>query len=150
MLVLELEPLSHASVSFNEVQRSLDYLRSAKDISQLLEMTTESVAALTGYDRVMAYRFAEDGHGEVVAEVLQQPASDGSTLESYLHLHYPASDIPAQARRLYLLNHVRAISRNDYTPVPLLTTPVLTSLTAASSEPATDAASSTTASGESR
>lgn len=122
MLVLELEPLSHASVSFHEVQRSLDYLRSAKNITQLLEMTTETVAALIGYDRVMAYRFAEDGHGEIVAEVLQQPASDGSTLESYLHLHYPASDIPEQARRLYLLNHVRAIGRNDYTPVPLLTT----------------------------
>lgn len=142
MLVLELEPLSHASVSFNEVQRSLEYLRSAKNITQLLEMTTETVAELTGYDRVMAYRFAEDGHGEIVAEVLQQPASDGSTLESYLHLHYPASDIPEQARRLYLLNHVRAIGHNDYSPVPLLTTPDATSSEPTNSEPASSESAS--------
>ena len=58
---------------------------------------------MTGFERVMFYRFHEDGHGSVDAEA-REPA-----LEPYLGLHYPASDIPAQARQLYLKNWLRLI-----------------------------------------
>src|SRR3984885_6049868 len=72
------------------------------------------VRALTGFDRVMIYRFAEDGVGEVIAEV----AKPG--VESYLGLHYPASDIPVQARALYLRNSFRIIADVAAETVPLL------------------------------
>jgi len=62
------------------------------------------VRAITGYDRVMLYRFDQDGAGEVVAE------SVVSGRESFLGLHYPASDIPKQARALYVRNNLRLIA----------------------------------------
>jgi light-regulated signal transduction histidine kinase (bacteriophytochrome) len=65
------------------------------------------VRAITGYDRVMLYRFDQDGAGEVVAE------SVVSGRESFLGLHYPASDIPKQARALYIRNNLRLIADLD-------------------------------------
>lgn len=84
---------------------------SAEDFNQLV---AEQVRLLTGYDRVMVYRFRHDDSGEVVAE------SRGSEVPSYLGLRYPASDIPAQARALYLRNRIRVIPDARYTPVPIL------------------------------
>ena len=75
------------------------------------------VRALTGFDRVMVYRFDEDGAGEVVAELADRD------LPPFLGLRYPASDIPAQARALYLRNFLRIISDVDAAPVPI--TPAL-------------------------
>src|SRR5690606_14709111 len=66
------------------------------------------------YQRVMIYRFDADWNGEVVAEA-PDPAQ-----QPFLGLHYPASDIPAQARELYLHNWLRIIPDVNYTPVPLL------------------------------
>ena len=68
---------------------------------------------LTGFDRVMVYRFHPDGSGEVVAEV----ASGG--LEPFLGLHYPASDIPRQARILYQRNWLRIIADVNAKPALL-------------------------------
>ncbi|MBY3584450.1 GAF domain-containing protein [Rhizobium bangladeshense] len=70
--------------------------------------------ALTGFDRVMVYRFDEGGSGEVVAEAAR------SGIGSFLGLHYPASDIPVQARALYLRNLFRIIADVDAMPVPVL------------------------------
>jgi light-regulated signal transduction histidine kinase (bacteriophytochrome) len=71
---------------------------------------------LTGYDRVKIYRFAPDWSGEVIAE-------DGNgVLPSYMGLHFPASDIPPQARTLYTRNLERQIPDIGYTPVKLLQT----------------------------
>jgi light-regulated signal transduction histidine kinase (bacteriophytochrome) len=78
------------------------------------ERVVEQVRLLTGYDRVMLYRFRHDDAGEVIAE-----ARDAQ-VPSYLGLRYPASDIPAQARRLYLHNRIRVIPDARYAPVPLL------------------------------
>ena len=58
-------------------------------------MLARDVRALTGFDRVMVYRFDRDWNGEVVAEDRRDD------LEPFLGLRYPASDIPAQARALY-------------------------------------------------
>jgi light-regulated signal transduction histidine kinase (bacteriophytochrome) len=72
------------------------------------------VRGLTGFDRVMVYRFDPDWNGEVVAEERRDD------LEPFLGLHFPASDIPAQARALYLRNWLRLIPDARYAPVPLV------------------------------
>jgi light-regulated signal transduction histidine kinase (bacteriophytochrome) len=72
------------------------------------------VRALTGFDRIMIYRFLADGAGQVIAEVAKAGA------ESFLGLHYPASDIPAQARALYLKNSFRIIADVSTTTIPLI------------------------------
>jgi light-regulated signal transduction histidine kinase (bacteriophytochrome)/CheY-like chemotaxis protein len=72
------------------------------------------VRALTGFDRVMLYRFNEDGHGEVVGESVRNGVA------SFMGLRYPASDIPSQARALYLRNLTRIIVDVDSDPVAIM------------------------------
>jgi light-regulated signal transduction histidine kinase (bacteriophytochrome) len=73
-----------------------------------------AVRRITGFDRVLVYRFEDNWDGTVVAE-------DGNgRLPSYLDLRFPAADIPAQARRLYEANPQRLIADADYVPVPIL------------------------------
>lgn len=83
---------------------AIDSLRRQKTTLALMQRATKHVQALTGFDRVMAYRFRHDDSGEVVAETKR------SDLVPLLGMRYPASDIPAQARRLYLINTVRLIA----------------------------------------
>ncbi len=73
-----------------------------------------AVRGVTGYDRVLVYRFAHDWVGTVVGE------DRNERLPSYLGLHFPPSDIPAQARELYRLNRIRQIPDASYAPVPLV------------------------------
>jgi PAS domain S-box-containing protein len=98
-----------------QVQSIRESFNTAASCVELCQLAVRGLKQATGYDRVMAYRFAPDGHGEVVAEAVD-PA-----LPSYLGLHYPAGDIPAQARRLFLRQRVAAIADSSYTPVPILT-----------------------------
>ena len=81
----------------------------------LCEAVTRQVAVMTGFDRVLLYCFDEEGHGIVLSE------ANSGLLPSYLDLRFPASDIPAQARELYVLNTVRIIPDATYTPSPLRT-----------------------------
>ena len=83
-------------------------------MSDFFNEGARQVRALTGFDRVMVYRFAPDGSGEVVAE------SAKSGIGSFLGLHYPATDIPKQARALYLRNLLRVITDIEAEPVPIL------------------------------
>ena len=78
------------------------------------QRAAEQVRLLTGFDRVMVYRFLHDDAGEVIAE------ARAADVPSYLGLRYPASDIPPQARRLYLHNRIRLIPDAGYAPVPIL------------------------------
>ncbi|AZI56892.1 EAL domain-containing protein [Nakamurella antarctica] len=119
IVIVELEPADQAasvamSTLFEDVRHALEALQSSHGVQQLCESAAREIKLLTGYDRVMVYRFHSDEHGEVVAEE-REPG-----LEPFLGLHYPASDIPRQARKLYLLNHLRVIVDVDYQPVPLL------------------------------
>ena len=84
---------------------------------ELCEAVTRQVAALTGFDRVMLYSFDEEDHGTVLTEV------NNGLLPSYLDLRFPASDIPQQARDLYVLNTVRIIPNVSYTPSLLESVP---------------------------
>ena len=92
----------------------LPQMQRARTIADLLEIAVRELKRLTGFGRCMAYRFDADGHGEVLAEAMD----DG--YDSYAGHRFPASDIPAQARDLYRLNYIRLIADADYVPVPLL------------------------------
>lgn len=94
---------------------SLSEMLADSKLSNLLEKAAIKIKEIIGYERVMIYRFHKDGHGEVVAE------QKSEQLESLLGLHYPASDIPRQARELYKLNHVRLISDVQTEPSCILT-----------------------------
>ena len=89
-------------------------LQAANDVTAICRCLAEEVRILTGYDRVKVYRFASDWHGEVIAE------ANAGNLPSYLGLHFPASDIPSQARALYARNPERQIPDVGYTQVPLI------------------------------
>ncbi|XP_078446688.1 phytochrome B-like isoform X2 [Wolffia australiana] len=84
------------------------------DINLLCDTVVLHVRELTGYDRVMVYKFHEDEHGEVVAE------SKRDDLEPYLGLHYPATDIPQASRFLFKQNRVRMIADCTATPVKVV------------------------------
>ena len=93
----------------------LPQLQRAHTLDELLAIAVHELKRLTGFGRCMAYRFDADGHGEVLAEAMD----DG--YESYAGHRFPASDIPAQARALYCLNYIRLIADANYVPVPLYT-----------------------------
>jgi light-regulated signal transduction histidine kinase (bacteriophytochrome) len=82
-------------------------------IGGLLQSAVEQIRTITGFDRVMAYRFRHDDSGDVIAETRVD------TLAPFLGLRYPAGDIPAQARRLYIVSTLRLISDVDYVAVPM-------------------------------
>lgn len=84
------------------------------DEHELCNALAQQVAELTGFDRVMLYSFDDQGAGTVLSEV------NNGCLPSYLHLRFPATDIPQQARDLYLLNTVRIIPDANYAPSPLV------------------------------
>ena len=96
LYILEAEPsgTTGAIDAVTMVRGALARLQSLPTLDKFHRETTRQVRAITGFDRVMIYRFDEEGAGEVIAESL----SPG--MESYLGLHYPASDIPQQARAL--------------------------------------------------
>jgi len=94
--------------------RAMDGLKRQRSVDRLLDAAVVAVREMTGFDRVMAYRFGHDDSGDVVAE------ARSDALEPYLGRRYPASDIPAQARRLYILNTLRLIADVGYEPVALL------------------------------
>ena len=89
-------------------------MQSCATMNELYGSIAQSVRSLSGFDRVMVYRFLEDGHGEVVGE------AKAERFESFFGLHYPASDIPPQARRLYTVNTLRLIADLNATPVPIV------------------------------
>ncbi|CAH2604571.1 Cyanobacterial phytochrome B [Rhodovastum atsumiense] len=118
VLILELERRGAADLPmlnpYADLADCTGQLQSAASLQGFLEAAVTQVRAFTGFDRVMAYSFTADGSGAVVAEAIR----DG--LNPYLGQHFPASDIPAPARRLFALSWLRHLPNVDYTPVPLL------------------------------
>lgn len=92
-------------------------------IPEMSELAARRVREVSGYGRVLVYQFDTDGHGRVLAE------SKADGYESYLGQHFPASDVPAQARALYTLSPIRLIQDANYVPAPLV--PELNPLTGA-------------------
>ncbi|MFC0678165.1 EAL domain-containing protein [Lysobacter korlensis] len=108
-VAVEFEPVLPlgADPSTAAIYGAIQRLSAADSIDRLREETARELRMLTGFDRVMVYAFHPDGHGEVVAE------ERAEEMEPYLGLHFPASDIPAQARQLYLGKLSRVIVSTD-------------------------------------
>jgi two-component system, chemotaxis family, sensor kinase Cph1 len=116
-LLLELEhapqPRKSASEMAQIVESGTGAFTSAKSIPELCSLAASLSRSITGFDRVMIYRFLPDETGTVLAE------DRHPELAPFLHHRYPASDIPRQARELYLRNVIRVIPQVDYAPSPL-------------------------------
>lgn len=118
-VVLELEPVPQddpaGPQAFDQrVADAVQRLSRADSIESLTQSVVECLRGISGYDRVMVYRFDPDGHGQVIAEA----RAEG--LEPLLGHHYPATDIPQRARDLYIRNRARVLVDVDYAPVPLV------------------------------
>lgn len=116
---LEAQPVNELPKQFTDVYSQtrlfLSYMESSATLQELCAKVASNIRNITGYDRVMVYRFDAEYNGEVYAE------STRDDLEPFLGLHYPHTDIPVQARELYLKNLVRIITDLNYTPVPIYT-----------------------------
>jgi len=118
-LIVELE-LVHGTHSLEplelnaHIRMPVTRMEQAADILELSRLAAEEIRRLSGFDRVMVYRFDDVWNGEVIAEAV------GSLPVLYLGSHFPESDIPAQARQLFLVNPSRSIADVAATPVPII------------------------------
>jgi len=117
-LVLELEAVPEDTISsfdalYPTLRRFVEELHGAPTLDRLCRLAAEDIRRMTGFDRVLIYRFDEQWNGTVIAE------DRNDALPSYLDLRFPASDIPAQARELYRRNRLRIIPDANYVPVPI-------------------------------
>lgn len=116
LLVVEVEEPSEVDLDSRfGVLDALRQLQTATSVDELVSSVGGVVRQLTGFDRIMVYRFDDEWNGEVVAEHRR------ASLDPFLGLRYPASDIPAPARALYLRNRTRLIPDAKHEPVPLVT-----------------------------
>ena len=130
LLILEFFPAARAGTgepSFIDIFQQLKYviaaLDAAQNIQELCTTAAHELKQLSGFDKVLIYRFDADWNGSVMAEVKE----DG--MESYSGLTFPASDIPKQARQMYMKNPYRLIPNRVYDPVKIY--PVINPLTSA-------------------
>jgi two-component system, chemotaxis family, sensor kinase Cph1 len=112
LLVLEFEPAREVPGEFGPfyapIRQALMRLQQATTVLGACRAAVAEIRAITGFDRVVAYRFeSADGPGEVIAEQVR------SDWEPWLDLWFPATDIPPQARRLYERNWIRVIADVD-------------------------------------
>jgi diguanylate cyclase (GGDEF)-like protein len=116
VLLLEFEPSDafQTDTYYLQQRNATRLLSSIDDVETICQVAAQEVRNLTGYDRVMVYRFDADAHGCVIAEARHEQS------QPFLGLHYPAGDIPRQARALYLRNWIRVIGDVDYEPVPIV------------------------------
>lgn len=114
--LLEFEPeLSNLTHPIElRMEHAMTEILAASPLTDLLQIATEHIRKIIQYDRVMVYKFHDDGHGEVVAE------SKTDELDTWQGLHYPASDIPQQARELYKVNLTRLIADVHAAPAALV------------------------------
>jgi light-regulated signal transduction histidine kinase (bacteriophytochrome) len=114
-IIIEAEPGSATNAdTTGTVRWMMARLDNQPDLEAFYREGARQIRALLGYDRVMVYKFAPEGHGEVMAEACKPG------IGTFKGLHYPASDIPRQARALYTRNLVRIIHDVDAVPVPVL------------------------------
>jgi len=114
----ELAPSTPIASDFDQilllVNGFIQQIDTATNVGALSQRTAEAVRAVSGFERVLVYRFDADGNGDVLAE-----SKVGDWTQSLQGLRFPESDIPAQARALYRGTPDRWIPQRDYAPVPL-------------------------------
>lgn len=116
-IMLEWEPavgMDRDGDYLSHLRTMIDRIREITDFDRLFRTVVRLVAGVLRYDRVMLYRFAEDGSGRVEAEY------HVPTLESFLGQHFPAGGMPDPLRRLYSTNLIRVIGDVDARSVPLV------------------------------
>ncbi len=126
ILILELEPaVSEENIPFlsfyHLAKASINRLQSSANLQDYCQIIVETVRKVTGFDRVMLYKFNENDHGCVLAEDKLE------SMEPYLGLNFPESDIPKPARKMFLSNLIRLIPDTSGEPVDLF--PVLNPIT---------------------
>ena len=119
LLIVELEKRARDAPAHKEhenlAQEVIDALPETEGLLGTLQSAVNEIRRLTGFDRVLAYQFLRDDSGEVIAE------SKRDTITTLLGQRFPASDIPAQARMLYIVNPIRLIADTSYQALPLST-----------------------------
>ena len=123
VIFLEFEPINSTYKNnfmtfYNMTKKVVDQIQLSKSLQDLSEIIVENIRKLTGFDRVMVYRFDADGSGHVIAE------DKLDSLDSFYGLRYPAIDIPEPARRLFELNYTRLIPTLDHQRIPLPDHPI--------------------------
>ncbi|MBN3890401.1 MAG: GAF domain-containing protein [Nostoc sp. JL31] len=118
IIILELEPKKAKDKTgffdfYQQVRGTITRIQKAPTLLEMCQIVVTEVRRITGFERVMVYRFDREGAGSVIAEDTNQETP-------YLDLHYPPSDIPKQARQLYTLNWLRLIPDASYQPVTLI------------------------------
>ncbi len=112
---LDAESIDVVNATLNKkIVNAVQQISSALSVPALTDIVVTNFREITGYDRVMVYKFDPDGHGEIVAETRDEK------LESLLGHHYPATDIPQRARELYIRNRARVLVDAQYDPVPIV------------------------------
>lgn len=114
IIYLEFEKIIENLTSKTFIFTKYNSFETWKGSEKIWQDLIKLVCEITDYDRVMVYRFLEDGTGKVIAETKKEG------LESFLNLHYPESDIPKQARALYLKKTKRIFSNVHTEAVPIL------------------------------
>jgi light-regulated signal transduction histidine kinase (bacteriophytochrome) len=118
VLIAEFEPAGDMTGAYSNIyplmRTFVGHMDEAESIDELCKRSVEQIKRITGFGRVKSYRFDEDGNGCVNAE------SVDADYPSYLGLTFPASDIPPQARALYIANRIRVIENADYLPSALV------------------------------
>ncbi|MDQ0318861.1 light-regulated signal transduction histidine kinase (bacteriophytochrome)/CheY-like chemotaxis protein [Pararhizobium capsulatum DSM 1112] len=113
-VIVEFEPARSEIESPLRLTRSLiGRISSIENTDTLFQQAARLIRGMLGYDRVMIYQFERDGSGKVISEMKR------ADLESFLGQYFPATDIPQQARTLYLRNTIRVIADSSYKSVPL-------------------------------
>ncbi|MDH4441318.1 MAG: GAF domain-containing protein [Rhizobium sp.] len=112
--IVEFEPSHRRTQPLQLAREMIGRVKDIADVDLLISSSAKLVRAVLGYDRVMIYRFEEDGSGKVASEAKR------ADLESFLGQYFPATDIPRQARILYMQNPIRVISDANGIRVPLL------------------------------
>lgn len=135
-VILEMEPVAAAEVAppapagqakaktdgfravYALVNEAIERMQQSETREELLTLIVDEIRQLTGFDRVLAYRFDAQGAGAVVAE------SKRADLQAYLGLNFPAREIPARCRELYVRGKLRVMPHIQAHSVPLLPLPV--------------------------
>lgn len=116
--LVELEPALGTADVFSSlyplVRTFLRGLQDADSVDDLVSLAVDEIRRITGFGRTLVRRFDATGHGHVIAEAC------GAGYAPWLGLHFPASDLPAEARALYLQNRIQLVADAAYAPVPLV------------------------------
>ncbi len=99
---------------YSELRATIGKLQATTSLQSFFDTAVRYIRHFTGFERVLAYKFLEDGSGDVIAEDV------AAGFEPYLGLRYPTTDIPAPARRLFSMAWLRHLPNVDYTPVPIV------------------------------